>query len=115
MALATVTQLRSFLQNKVIQVSDDTLNLYLDLAVEAVVSQGVAVDHPKFYQLQMYITANDLEIAGIIERDVSSESADGISRSYFGNGRDAENSTAYYKLFQRTKFGILGFAGRSGV
>lgn len=115
MALATATHLRTFLQDKLIQVSDDTVNLYLDLAVQTIVSQGVAVDHPQFYQLHMYMTANDLEIGGVIDRDVSSESADGISRSYFGNGRDTENSTAYYKLFQRTKFGIIGFAGRSGA
>jgi hypothetical protein len=109
--ISTVQQLRGFLQEKVQGVSDDTLQIYLDDAEGSVFSGGVSVSHARFAELQRYFTAHLLESVGIIPKMVTSESADGISRS-FDTAFIPGSKETYLDLYKRKLHEINGFKGR---
>lgn len=111
MGISTVGQLRGFLKEKVQSVSDETLQIYLDDAEGSVFSGGVSVSHARFGELQRYFTAHLLETMGIIPKTVTSESADGISRS-FDTAFIPGSKESYLDLYKRKLHEVNGFKGR---
>ena len=111
MGIATVNELKSFLTDKVQGVSDETLQMYLADAEGSVFSGGVSVSHKRFAELQRYYAAHLLDSAGILQNQVTSESADGISRSFdtvFIPGAHE----SYLDLYKSKRHEVVGFQGR---
>ncbi len=111
MGIATVNELKVFLRDKVQGVSDDTLQIYLDDAEGSVFSGGVSVSHKRFAELQRYYAAHLLDSAGILLNQVTSESADGISRS-FDTAFVQGSMETYLDLYKRKLYEVNGFKGR---
>jgi hypothetical protein len=116
MAEATETELRNMLSG-LVGVSSDTISLYLADAKAKIVDHGIAVAHPRFSELQRYMTAHlmSIEGVGVSSGKITAEKVADVGINYADNSGSSLGSlysTDWAKEYQKARNQIQGLEPR---